>query len=183
MARRGITKEEAKAAWELERGMAPIAAKIPAWHDMNPAKQAHAVRFAVSLAKVSAAADALEAASAEPINPWPKAPEVARCELCDSPLDSTRCTNGRCRECHRKHCTPGGNDSPGHGRGNAKPVSAESFEAKVERATDAACYEGARVACVHDPEAFVRLHKADQRDWEYRKQIQRAALRAAGMEG
>jgi len=29
-----------------------------------------------------------------------------------------RCTNGRCLDCHRKVCTPGGNDSLGHGYGN-----------------------------------------------------------------
>jgi hypothetical protein len=30
------------------------------------------------------------------------------------------CTNGRCQECHRKHCTPGGDTSPGHGMGDAR---------------------------------------------------------------
>jgi hypothetical protein len=41
------------------------------------------------------------------------------CELCgkDTRHDSGRCTNGRCGDCHRQHCTPGGSDSPGHGRG------------------------------------------------------------------
>lgn len=44
-----------------------------------------------------------------------------RCELCgrDTSVDSGRCTNNRCSECHRRYCTPGGNTSPGHGRGTA----------------------------------------------------------------
>lgn len=41
------------------------------------------------------------------------------CEVCGASLkgDAGRCTNGRCSNCHRKYCTPGGETSPGHGRG------------------------------------------------------------------
>ena len=46
------------------------------------------------------------------------------CELCDKPLvpfsqgDDGHCTNSRCAQCHRRYCTPGGETSPGHGRGS-----------------------------------------------------------------
>lgn len=39
------------------------------------------------------------------------------CEVCGKETNrQTRCTNGRCLECHRAHCTPGGATSPGHAR-------------------------------------------------------------------
>jgi hypothetical protein len=42
------------------------------------------------------------------------------CRVCSVNIsrDWGRCTNGYCRECHIKFCTPGGSDGPGHGRGN-----------------------------------------------------------------
>jgi hypothetical protein len=48
--------------------------------------------------------------------------EEVKCEVCGADIykDPTRCTNGRCAACHRKHCTPGGATSPGHGRGTVK---------------------------------------------------------------
>lgn len=45
--------------------------------------------------------------------------ETARgkaCEVCAKPRGTGGCTNARCASCHRAHCTPGGNTSPGHGR-------------------------------------------------------------------
>lgn len=45
------------------------------------------------------------------------------CEVCgcNTSKDAGRCTNGRCGDCHRKHCTPGGDVAPGHGRGTVTP--------------------------------------------------------------
>jgi hypothetical protein len=44
-----------------------------------------------------------------------KAP--TECEVCGKAITRrTRCTNGRCLDCHRAHCTPGGVTSPGHSR-------------------------------------------------------------------
>jgi hypothetical protein len=43
-----------------------------------------------------------------------------RCNYCGRTppkFRATRCTNGRCFDCHREHCTPGGSTSPGHGYG------------------------------------------------------------------
>lgn len=41
------------------------------------------------------------------------------CNVCGHPLmPSTRCTNGRCVQCHELVCTGGGTDSPGHGCGS-----------------------------------------------------------------
>jgi hypothetical protein len=34
-----------------------------------------------------------------------------------------RCTNGRCPDCHEKHCTPGGSTGPGHGYGKSPTKS------------------------------------------------------------
>lgn len=43
---------------------------------------------------------------------------VAVCNYCGKPAAlMTRCTNGRCRECHSAICTPGGITSPGHNYG------------------------------------------------------------------
>lgn len=63
----------------------------------------------------------------------------------------------------------------------AHALSSFDEEQMIERAADAACYEEAGIAAVNDREAFVRLRKADYRDWNHRKQIARAALRAAGV--
>jgi hypothetical protein len=45
---------------------------------------------------------------------------ITSCEVCGklTSQSSGRCTNGRCGECHRQHCTTGGEHGPGHGRGN-----------------------------------------------------------------
>lgn len=49
--------------------------------------------------------------------------DLGLCNACGRNTRSTvagitnRCTNGRCSDCHAKHCTPGGNESPGHGYG------------------------------------------------------------------
>jgi hypothetical protein len=44
------------------------------------------------------------------------------CNVCgrkrEHSLRGGGCTNGRCADCHAKHCTPGGNTSPGHGFGD-----------------------------------------------------------------
>lgn len=46
------------------------------------------------------------------------------CEVCGDETDqSTRCTNQRCLACHDAHCTDGGNDSPGHGRGDVPTMT------------------------------------------------------------
>jgi len=44
--------------------------------------------------------------------------DTRKCELCGSAttLWTGRCTNGRCEDCHRKFCGPGGDTSPGHAR-------------------------------------------------------------------
>ena len=40
------------------------------------------------------------------------------CSVCATQYEKgTGCNNHRCAECHRAHCTPGGDDSPGHGLG------------------------------------------------------------------
>lgn len=51
------------------------------------------------------------------------------CEVCGKGLreDYSRCTNGRCGECHRLYCTPGGDTSPGHGRGKVATPFARSL--------------------------------------------------------
>ena len=36
------------------------------------------------------------------------------CEVCGKP--EHYCTNDRCKDCHIRYCTPGGDTSPGHGR-------------------------------------------------------------------
>lgn len=44
-------------------------------------------------------------------------PVVEPCEVCKTPINRRcRCTNGRCDQCHRDYCTPGGATEPGHGR-------------------------------------------------------------------
>lgn len=41
------------------------------------------------------------------------------CNVCGCAITrSTRCTNGRCRQCDASVCTPGGSTSPGHGFGS-----------------------------------------------------------------
>ncbi len=48
-----------------------------------------------------------------------------RCAVCGTSIDVTfegglpHCTNGRCMQCHTKHCTGGGVSGPGHGYGPA----------------------------------------------------------------
>lgn len=46
------------------------------------------------------------------------------CEVCDADRrkGGGGCTNGRCTDCHRKYCTPGGETSPGHGRGRPPAI-------------------------------------------------------------
>lgn len=48
---------------------------------------------------------------------------LRQCNACGAPIygglrtqpgRSSRCTNGRCMDCHRKFCTEGGSHSPGH---------------------------------------------------------------------
>lgn len=51
------------------------------------------------------------------------------CNVCGGHLRSGRCTNGRCLDCHREMCTPGGSTSPGHGRG--WPTTAERAAASA----------------------------------------------------
>ena len=47
-------------------------------------------------------------------------PAIDVCEVCEQVFRAwNRCTNGRCPDCHREHCTAGGETSPGHGRGKA----------------------------------------------------------------
>ena len=58
------------------------------------------------------------------------------CEVCGVPLDAHRCTNGRCYSCHVKHCTPGGDTSPGHGRGTVATTTMARSESHVSRAVD-----------------------------------------------
>lgn len=46
-----------------------------------------------------------------------------RCNVCgeafgSSAINDERCTNGRCRKCHDRVCTPGGAVGPGHGFGD-----------------------------------------------------------------
>lgn len=50
--------------------------------------------------------------------------EAMLCEVCDVDIsrDHNRCTNGRCGKCHGKYCTPGGQTSPGHGRGRPPAI-------------------------------------------------------------
>lgn len=43
------------------------------------------------------------------------------CNVCGTPLGHAACTNGRCSECHRQCCSPGGGDRPGHGYGEIIP--------------------------------------------------------------
>lgn len=49
--------------------------------------------------------------------------EEKRCNVCGKQWKDRlqfihdRCTNGRCNDCHRKHCTSGGGTSAGHGYG------------------------------------------------------------------
>lgn len=51
--------------------------------------------------------------------------EAKRCAVCGTSIDVTfegglpHCTNGRCMQCHTKHCTGGGVSGPGHGYGPA----------------------------------------------------------------
>jgi hypothetical protein len=48
------------------------------------------------------------------------------CNVCGGVLErSTCCTNGRCGGCHGKHCTPGGESSPGHGYGEIARVKGQ----------------------------------------------------------
>lgn len=57
--------------------------------------------------------------------PWPheagcslcKADKM--CSVCGTSIEDPagRCTNGRCLKCHAGVCTPGGDQSPGHGFG------------------------------------------------------------------
>ncbi len=61
------------------------------------------------------------------------------CEVCGAStrLDHGRCTNGRCAACHRLHCTPGGDTSPGHARrwpADASPAAtlADHLTAQLE---------------------------------------------------
>ena len=42
---------------------------------------------------------------------------LMRCEVCAGLRGRAGCTNGRCNDCHLKHCTDGGATSQGHGRG------------------------------------------------------------------
>lgn len=45
------------------------------------------------------------------------------CNFCGDPLGRGRCTNGRCADCHRKHCTSGGVTDYGHGYGLPAPAT------------------------------------------------------------
>lgn len=57
--------------------------------------------------------------------------QTRTCEVCGK--GPTHCTNSRCEPCHRRYCTPGGNDYPGHGRGNPP---ADELAVKAELAQD-----------------------------------------------
>lgn len=47
--------------------------------------------------------------------------EQGVCNACGRSLvKNEQCTNGRCRECHSRICTPGGATGPGHGFGKEK---------------------------------------------------------------
>lgn len=59
------------------------------------------------------------------VNDWPHegacpgCREAHVCNVCASPIRrASRCTNGRCLQCHAAACTPGGATSPGHGFGS-----------------------------------------------------------------
>lgn len=51
------------------------------------------------------------------------------CNACGASVTRfARCTNGRCLTCHAKHCTPGGDTSPGHGYGEIGRQAAERMK-------------------------------------------------------
>lgn len=66
---------------------------------------------------------------------------VEVCEVCGTDIarDRSRCTNRRCGQCHTKHCTPGGETSPGHGRGSVPtpPSEMTNYQAAVAEAVGA----------------------------------------------
>lgn len=47
--------------------------------------------------------------------------EAKVCNWCGMALEpGTVCTNGRCSQCHKDVCTPGGGSEPGHGYGRTQ---------------------------------------------------------------
>ncbi len=61
---------------------------------------------------------------------------VRICNVCFVPTPgvwSGRCTNGRCSDCHAKHCTEGGATTPGHGFGKiGGPLKVAMSEDDIE---------------------------------------------------
>lgn len=104
-----------------------------------------------------------------------------RCNYCGA-VESSRCTNGRCLSCHGKICTPGGNDSAGHGYGKVghdwrraarKEREAEGFVGfSGDRVPDAAgpgrvYVIGAGAPMELDPRYDLRNHSPDGFNWGY----------------
>lgn len=59
-----------------------------------------------------------------------------KCRVCGQPTSPRegRCTNGRCRSCHERHCTPGGSTGPGHGLGSVKERPRPTIEERAVQA-------------------------------------------------
>jgi hypothetical protein len=56
-----------------------------------------------------------------------------RCNVCGKPLTRrVLCTNGRCHYCHVEICTPGGDDTLGHGYGSQ--ARARALVARLQKA-------------------------------------------------
>lgn len=54
------------------------------------------------------------------------------CSVCGHPAPAeTRCTNGRCLDCHVAVCTPGGAVSSGHGFGSQEAARARAIEVRI----------------------------------------------------
>jgi hypothetical protein len=73
------------------------------------------------------------------LNPYPHAGGCNGCRLasvcntCGTAIrKATRCTNGRCLDCHRQHCGNGGDIAPGHGFGTVGATVAHDDDRKTQ---------------------------------------------------
>ncbi len=75
-----------------------------------------------------------------------------KCEVCKRATRGA-CTNGRCMDCHRDHCTPGGSTGPGHGRGTAIPADKQEAATRLADAVKELVESQARhpVSSVYGP--------------------------------
>lgn len=96
--------------------------------------------------------------------------ERLTCELCGTLLSrGTVCTNSRCGRCHQKYCTPGGNTSPGHGRGNPPVCSSCGYLLSVEPCTTQIVNgvpQQMHVSCLDRARGMERLLDKIGDDWD-----------------